>query len=64
MDLSNYYNCKRLEIIEGELLMENGKIKIVIADDNKEFSSILSEYLRGQNDFEVVGIAKDGLRSS
>lgn len=63
MDLSNYYNCKRLEIIEGELLMENGKIKIVIADDNKEFSSILSEYLRGQNDFEVVGIAKDGLEA-
>lgn len=43
--------------------MENGKIKLVIADDNKEFSSILSEYLRGQNDFDVVGIAKDGLEA-
>lgn len=43
--------------------MENGKIKIVIADDNKEFSSILSDYLRGQSDFEVVGVAKDGLEA-
>lgn len=43
--------------------MENGKIKIVIADDNKEFSGILSDYLKGQNDFEVVGIAKDGLEA-
>lgn len=43
--------------------MDNGKIKIVIADDNKEFSSILSDYLRGQSDFEVVGIAKDGIEA-
>jgi two-component system response regulator (stage 0 sporulation protein A) len=43
--------------------MENGKIKIVIADDNKEFSSILSDYLRGQSDFEVVGVAKDGIEA-
>jgi two-component system response regulator (stage 0 sporulation protein A) len=43
--------------------MENGKIKILIADDNKEFSNILSEYLKGQNDFEVVAVAKDGLEA-
>ena len=43
--------------------MENRKIKLVIADDNKEFSGILSEYLSGQNDFEVVGVAKDGLEA-
>lgn len=43
--------------------MENERIKIVIADDNKEFSSILSDYLKGQNDFEIVGIAKDGLEA-
>ena len=43
--------------------MESGKISIVIADDNKEFSSILSDYLRGQSDFEVVGVAKDGLEA-
>jgi two-component system, response regulator, stage 0 sporulation protein A len=43
--------------------MENEKIKILIADDNKEFSNILSEYLKGQNDFEVVAVAKDGLEA-
>lgn len=43
--------------------MENKKIRIVIADDNKEFSSILSEYLSGQADFDVVGTAKDGIEA-
>lgn len=43
--------------------MENEKIKIVIADDNKEFAKILSEYLKAQSDFEVLGIAKDGLEA-
>lgn len=36
------------------------KIQIVIADDNKEFSDILCEYLNSQGDIEVTGIAKDG----
>ncbi|KMT21360.1 sporulation transcription factor Spo0A [Clostridium cylindrosporum] len=43
--------------------MENRKIKILIADDNKEFSSILSQYLKEQKDFEVVAIANDGLEA-
>jgi two-component system response regulator (stage 0 sporulation protein A) len=47
----------------GGVFMENKKIRIVIADDNKEFSSILSEYLSGQADFEVVGTAKDGIEA-
>lgn len=37
------------------------KIKILIGDDNKDFCIILNEYLNTQADFEVVGIAKDGL---
>ncbi|SHF01324.1 sporulation transcription factor Spo0A [Caloramator proteoclasticus] len=40
--------------------MNGEKIKIVIADDNKEFSTILNEYLSTQEDFEVLGVAKDG----
>ena len=43
--------------------MDENKIKIVIADDNKEFCSILGEYLKKQNDLEVVGIAKDGIEA-
>ncbi len=40
--------------------MPERKIQIVIADDNKEFSDILCEYLSNQGDIEVTGIAKDG----
>jgi len=40
-----------------------GKIKILIADDNRDFCDILNEYLSTQEDFEVVGIAKDGLEA-
>lgn len=43
--------------------MNMQKIKILIADDNKDFCSILSEYLSMQSDFEIIGIAKDGLEA-
>lgn len=43
--------------------MGNEKIKLLIADDNREFSDILKEYLEGQADFEVVGIARDGIEA-
>ena len=43
--------------------MNMQKIKILIADDNKDFCSILSEYLSMQPDFEIIGIAKDGLEA-
>lgn len=36
------------------------KIKILLADDNKEFCDIVSQYLKIQDDMEVVGIANDG----
>lgn len=39
------------------------KIKILVADDNKEFCDILEEYLVQQEDFEVIGFAKDGLEA-
>jgi len=43
--------------------MENSKISIVIADDNKEFCSILNDYLLTQPDMDVIGTAKDGLEA-
>lgn len=40
--------------------MEDSKISVLIADDNKEFCSILNDYLLNQKDIVVIGIAKDG----
>ena len=40
--------------------MENSKISVLIADDNKEFCSILNDYLLNQKDIVVTGVAKDG----
>lgn len=40
-----------------------GKTKILIADDNREFCDILSKFLSMEEDFEIVGIAKDGLEA-
>ena len=43
--------------------MKSSKVRIVIADDNKEFSEILSEYLKKQSDMEVVGVAHNGIEA-
>ena len=40
--------------------MLSNKIKVLIADDNREFGDILNEYLNNQSDIEVVGVARDG----
>ncbi len=39
------------------------KTKILIADDNREFCDILSKFLSMDDDFEVIGVAKDGLEA-
>lgn len=41
--------------------MNQNKIKIVIADDNREFCDILTTHINSQPDMEVVGIAIDGI---
>ena len=40
--------------------MNGTKISVLIADDNKEFCSILNDYLLNQRDIVVIGVAKDG----
>jgi len=35
-------------------------IKVAIADDNREFVSLIQEYITGQSDFELVGVAYNG----
>jgi two-component system response regulator (stage 0 sporulation protein A) len=48
---------------KGDRYMENSKISVLIADDNKEFCSILNDYLLNQRDIVVTGIAKDGIEA-
>ena len=41
----------------------NEKIKIVLADENKDFCQLLKEYLSNEEDIEILGIAKDGIEA-
>lgn len=43
--------------------MEETKINVVIADDNKDFCNILSDYLMTKKDLNVVGVAADGVEA-
>ena len=40
-----------------------GKIKLGLADDNKDFSEALSSFFSRQMDMEVSFVAKDGLET-
>ncbi|HZJ56760.1 MAG TPA: sporulation transcription factor Spo0A [Clostridia bacterium] len=39
------------------------KISVLIADDNKDFCEIIDEFLRKQDDIEVIGVANDGIEA-
>lgn len=39
------------------------KVKIVIADDNKEFRGVLKDFLMSKSLFEVVAMADDGIKA-
>lgn len=39
------------------------KIRVLIADDNREFADLLHEYLQQQDDMQVVGVAYNGLEA-
>ena len=43
--------------------MEEQKIDIIIADNNKTFCNILNEYLSMQKDIRVLGIADNGVEA-
>lgn len=53
-----------MEFIQvGGVVLQETKIKIVLADDNKDFSQILREFLNKQEDMEVVGCAANGVEA-
>ena len=39
------------------------KIKIIVADDNRNFCQMLQNYLQGQEDLSIVGVAYNGLEA-
>ncbi len=39
------------------------EIKVLIADDNREFCELLSEFITHQDDFRLVGIANNGVEA-
>lgn len=41
----------------------NRQIRVVIADDNEDISSLLREYLSSDQELDVVGVAKNGLET-
>lgn len=43
--------------------MESSKIKLLIADDNKEFCQLVKEFLKNESDLEILGTANDGLEA-
>ncbi len=43
--------------------MDENKIKVMIADDNKEFCEILGEYLCREKDIKLVATAEDGFET-
>ncbi|MCR4436597.1 MAG: sporulation transcription factor Spo0A [Clostridiales bacterium] len=38
-------------------------IKVLIADDNLEFGDLLCEYLKREEDLNIVGVARDGIQT-
>ncbi len=40
---------------------ETGKIRILIADDNREFCAILKDYFSNDNDFDIVDVCMNGM---
>ncbi|WP_407309409.1 sporulation transcription factor Spo0A [Desulfosporosinus sp. SB140] len=41
----------------------NNQVKIVVADDNQSFCKLLQKFLQAQEDFQIVGIAYNGLEA-
>jgi two-component system response regulator (stage 0 sporulation protein A) len=52
------YENKGPQNFEEEIMLQ--KIEVLLADDNKEFTNLLSEYISEQADMEVIGVAYNG----
>ena len=43
------------------MLSESNQIKVLVADDNREFCGILRDYFSNEPDFEMVGVCANGM---
>ncbi|MCL6451834.1 MAG: sporulation transcription factor Spo0A [Acetobacteraceae bacterium] len=43
------------------MAQDSERIKVLIADDNRDFCQLLKECIEGQEDFELTGVAHNGL---
>ena len=54
-------NIKLEILIGGSLMLEGRFVKVLLADDNKDFCNLMVEFFESQKDVKVVGVAHDGL---
>jgi len=43
-------------------VVEGGKIRVLVADDNAEFCEMLQRFIQSQSDLKSAGIARDGVK--
>lgn len=43
--------------------MNQNKLTVLIADDNKDFCDVVSNYLEKQSDMEIIGVVHDGIEA-
>lgn len=54
---------KKISSWEAGWYMPRESIRILIADDNREFCETLKDFIQQQDDFELLGIAHNGLEA-
>ena len=42
-------------------MLEDQRIKLLIADDNKEFCDLIVEFFENEKDIKIIGVAHDGV---
>lgn len=60
LQASNSIYPERRKIFTGGIKMDKETIKVLIADDNKEFCELLREFFRNEKEMKLVGIANNG----
>ena len=53
----------RKQLVKGGVFLAEDRIRVVLADNNRELCKVLAEHIGIQDDMELVGIAYDGLQA-